>query len=85
METRPVDREIIGSLNGDPHGLVVWLIFKTRSQAANALAMISTLRQRAEGELVRSGFPRDALRTFRLEVTSVPEVVQGGGRFHFFR
>lgn len=82
-----VDAEVIPDFSGRPEQMSAWLIFATRerAQAAKATARRAALEARARELLVAAGFPDDALASFRLDVTSEPEIEEGGGRFSFFR
>lgn len=82
---RPVDVEVIPNFSGDADRIEAWLIFDTRERAESAEASSTLLRSRALDVLRAAGFPSGALKSFRLSVTSVAEIEEGGGRFAFFR
>jgi hypothetical protein len=62
-----------------------WLIFENRERAADAERVADALRQRATDVLAEAGFPRTALDSFRLRVTSQTDIDEKGGRFAYFR
>jgi hypothetical protein len=82
-----VDVEVIPRLDGDPRDMFAWLIFATVKEATAAAGPASkvALLGRACRLLGERGFPAEALATFDIGCTSLPEIEAGGGRFSFFR
>lgn len=80
---KPVDVEVIPSFDGSPKDMFAWLIFATGDEASRAgeKQMAGRLLERAR----ENGFPADAVSSFSIYFTSIPEIEAGGGRFYFFR
>jgi hypothetical protein len=82
-----VDVEIIPQFNGDPENMFAWLIFATTEDAAAAMQPETKpkIEERVHALLSEDGFPVEAVASFRIGYTSLPEIEAGGGRFLFFR
>jgi hypothetical protein len=65
--------------------MAAWLIFDSPSEASAAQARTDEVRGFAAGLLALAGYPDEALGSFRIFYTSLPEIDAGGGRFGFFR
>jgi hypothetical protein len=81
------DVEVVPNLDGSPENMWAWLIFEDPEVAQTAGQPDSSVRleERARVALASRGFPVDALPSFHLRYTSLPEIEAGGGRFSFFR
>jgi hypothetical protein len=77
-----VDVEIVPALDGSPADMRAWLIFRTpdEAHAASAPSAAERLEAHARALLGGAGFPEDALPSFRLAFTSLPEIDAAGGR-----
>ena len=77
----------LGPFSGAPDDFDVVFIFATRAEASEAAA--SGLRDAAAAKVVamlRSrDYPSDALKTFKFDVASEEEIVEGGGDFYHWR
>ena len=82
---RVVDREVIPPFDGSPEDMWVCLISSTAEEAQAAREEAPALEERARAVLATRGYPAEALPSFRLYFTSVPEIEAGGGRFYYFR
>ncbi|MFI6240033.1 hypothetical protein ACIBEF_09175 [Micromonospora sp. NPDC050795] len=82
---RIVDLEVIPSFDGSSDEMCSWLIFSTVEEAQAAREEAPALEERARAVLAQRGYPTEALPSFRLSFTSVPEIEAGGGRFYYFR
>lgn len=70
-----------------PKNMFAWLIVASADEASSAALLESKeeLERRARDLLSKRGFPTEALATFHLGFTSLPDIEAGGGRFAFFR
>ncbi|MEU4476161.1 hypothetical protein [Micromonospora sp. NPDC023888] len=80
-----VDLEVIPSFDGSSEEMRAWLIFSMVEEAQAAREEAPALEERARAVLAKRGYPAEALPSFRLYFTSVPEIEAGGGRFYYFR
>lgn len=81
----PDDVEVIPTFSGEPDRMEAWLIYADRARASQAHRVVGALRERAAEVLAQAGFPGDALRSFRLNLTSIDDIEERGGRRAFFR
>jgi hypothetical protein len=85
-EVEAVDYEVIPNFDGRADDLFVWFICSTKEAKGlfnrDLRALALTLLHE---EMARRGFPQNAVDTLKLDVTSKPDIEEGGGRFYFFR
>ena len=77
----------IGPFTGEPSDFSVWFIFATSKEQASAggTRSVQGAQQTAVAALEASGYPAEALRTFKFLATSREEINKAGGEFAFFR
>ena len=70
-----------------PKNIFAWLIFATADEASCAALLESKeeLERRARDLLSERGFPTEALASFHLGFTSLPDIEAGRGRCAFVR
>ena len=76
----------LGPFSGEPSDFSVWFIFAT-TEEGDSPAGTASVRRAQEltiAALAASGYPAEALETFRFYVTSREEIDKAGGEFAFF-
>ena len=73
-------------LSGSPDDMFGWLIFASRAEATKAGSprTADEILAKVRTALVDAGFP-EAIASFGIGFTSLPEIEADGGRFYFFR
>ena|ERR1019366_7734713 len=85
-EVEVVDYEVMPHFDGRPDDMFVWFICSTKEAKGlfNRDVRVLALNLLHE-EIARRGFPRNAVDSLKMDVTSKIDIEEGGGRFYFFR